>query len=196
MFLNNVHIWNYRLLLNTNVRLDESLTLIVGKNNAGKTSFLSILQRILSGKKDLDFADYPIACRNTLYEIIWKTSNGKISIDEAKDLIPKTAIQFDIDYSNEAEDEYLGALSPFIIDLDINNNIARILVEYQTTLSDSIISEINDKISQLKVTKPIANSKKRNEIIVISKYLSANFNKLFEITVKAINPTIAIHKII
>lgn len=189
MFLNNVHIWNYRLLLDTNIHLDESLTLIVGKNNAGKTSFLSILQRILSGKKDLDFADYPIACRNTLYEIIWKTSNGKISIDEAKDLIPKTAIQFDIDYSNEAEDEYLGALSPFIIDLDINNNIARILIEYQTTLSDSIISEINDKISQLKVTKPTANSKKRNEIIVISKYLSANFNKLFEITVKAINPT-------
>lgn len=189
MFLQNVHIWNYRLLLDTNIHLDDSLTLIVGKNNAGKTSFLSILQRILSGKKDLDFADYPIACRNTLYEIIWKIVKGKINIDEAKDLIPKTAIQFDIDYSNEAEDEYLGALSPFIIDLDINNNIARILVEYQVILSDSIISEINDKLSQLKVTKPTANSKKRNEIIVISKHLSTNFSRLFEITVKAINPT-------
>lgn len=189
MFLNNVHIWNYRLLIDTKIHLDESLTLIVGKNNAGKTSFLSILQRILSGKKDLDFADYPIACRNTLYEIIWKTVNGKINIDEAKDLIPKTAIQLDIDYSNKAEDEYLGALSPFIIDLDINNNTARILVEYQTVLSDSIISDITDKINQLKVTKPTAKSKKNNEIIVISNYLSTNFNRLFEITVKAINPT-------
>ena len=73
---------------------------------------------------------------------------------------PKTAIQFDIDYSNEAEDEYLGALSPFIIDLDINNNIARILVEYQSILSDTIISEITDKISLLKVTNPTAKSKK------------------------------------
>ena len=140
MFIKNVHIWNYRLLLDTNIHLDETLTLIVGKNNSGKTSFLSILQRILSGKKDLDFADYPIACREKLYKIIWKAVNKKISIDKAKDLIPKTAIQFDIDYSNEAEDEYLGSLSPFIIDLDINNNIARILIEYQNILSDSIIS--------------------------------------------------------
>lgn len=189
MFLRNIHIWNYRLLLDTNVRLDESLTLIVGKNNAGKTSFLTIMQRILSGKKDLDFDDYPLACRNELYETIWEAIKGKISIDKAKDKTPKTAIQFDIDYSNEAEDEYLGALSSFIIDLDINNNIARILVEYQITLSDSIISEINDKINHLKVIKPTANSKKRNEIIVISKYLSANFNRLFEVTVKAVNPT-------
>lgn len=189
MLLSNVHIWNYRLLLDTNIHLDEALTLIVGKNNAGKTSFLSILQRILSGRKDLDFADYPIQCRSTLYEVLWKVVKGKISIDKAKDLIPKTAIQFDIDYSNEAEDEYLGALSPFIIDLDINNNIARILVEYQSILSDTIISEITDKISLLKVTNPTAISKKSSEIIAISNYLSTNFNKIFEISVKAINPT-------
>lgn len=160
MLLSNVHIWNYRLLLDTNIHLDEALTLIVGKNNAGKTSFLSILQRVLSGRKDLDFADYPIQCRSTLYEVLWKVVKGKISIDKAKDLIPKTAIQFDIDYSNEAEDEYLGALSPFIIDLDINNNIARILVEYQSILSDTIISEITDKISLLKITNPTAKNKK------------------------------------
>lgn len=189
MLLSNVHIWNYRLLLDTNIHLDEALTLIVGKNNAGKTSFLSILQRVLSGRKDLDFADYPIQCRSTLYEVLWKVVKGKISIDKAKDLIPKTAIQFDIDYSNEAEDEYLGALSPFIIDLDINNNIARILVEYQSILSDTIISEITDKISLLKVTNPTAKSKKSSEIIAISNYLSTNFNKIFEISVKAINPT-------
>jgi putative ATP-dependent endonuclease of OLD family len=189
MLLSNVHIWNYRLLLDTNIHLDEALTLIVGKNNAGKTSFLSILQRILSGRKDLDFADYPIQCRSTLYEVLWKVVKGKISIDKAKDLIPKTAIQFDIDYSNEAEDEYLGALSPFIIDLDINNNIARILVEYQSILSDTIITEITDKISLLKVTNPTAKSKKSSEIIAISNYLSTNFNKIFEISVKAINPT-------
>ena len=164
MLLSNVHIWNYRLLLDTDIHLDEALTLIVGKNNAGKTSFLSILQRILSGRKDLDFADYPIQCRSILYEVLWKVVKGKISIDEAKGSIPKTAIQLDIDYSNEAEDEYLGALSPFIIDLDINNNIARIFVEYQSILSDTIISEITDKISLLKVTNPTAKSQKSSEI--------------------------------
>lgn len=189
MFLRNIHIWNYRLLLDTNVRLDESLTLIVGKNNAGKTSFLTIMQRILSGKKDLDFADYPLACRNKLYETIWEAVKGKISIDKAKDKTPKTAIQIDIDYSNEAENEYLGSLSPFIIDLDINNNIACILVEYQVLLTDVLISEITDRINQLKVTNPTPDSIKHSEIIVISKYLSANFNRLFEVTVKAVNPT-------
>ena len=189
MFLRNIHIWNYRLLLDTDIHLDNSLTLIVGKNNAGKTSFLTIMQRILSGKKDLEFADYPLIRRNKLYEIIWEAVKKKISIDEAKYKLPKPALQFDIDYSNEAEDEYLGSLTPFIIDLDINNNIARIMVEYQVLLTDAVINEITDKISRLKITNQTPDSIKRNEITVISKYLSANFNRLFEATVKAINPT-------
>ena len=189
MLLRNIHIWNFRLLRDTEIHLDNSLTLVVGKNNAGKTSFLTIMQHILSGKKDLDFADFPITCRTELYEIIWKTVKGKISIDTAKIQIPKTAIQFDIDYSNEAEDEYLGALSPFIIDLDMNNNIARILVEYQILLTEAILSEIKDRISKLKVTNSTPDAIKRNELLIISKYLNSNFNRFSGVTVKAVNPT-------
>lgn len=189
MFLRSVHIWNYRLLLDTDIRLDENLTLIVGKNNAGKTSFITIMQRILSGKKELDFADYPITCRKPLYETVWQAVKGKMSIDEVRTKIPTTKIQFDIDYSNEKEDEYLGSLSPFIIDLDINNNIARIQVEYQSILSEAVLSEIADKISRLKVSNATPDSVKHSELLIISKYLSANFNRLFEVIVKAINPS-------
>ena len=189
MFLRSVHIWNYRLLLDTDIRLDENLTLIVGKNNSGKTSFFTIMQRILSGKKELDFADYPITCRKSLYETIWNAVKGKFSIDEVKNKIPTTKIQFDVDYSDESEDEYMGSLSPFIINLDINNNIGRIQVEYQSILSESILSEIADKISRLKVSNATPDNVKHSELLIISKYLNANFNKLFEIIVKAINPS-------
>ena len=189
MFLRSVHIWNYRLLLDTDIRLDENLTLIVGKNNSGKTSFFTIMQRILSGKKELDFADYPITCRKSLYETIWNAVKGKFSIDEVKNKIPTTKIQFDVDYSDESEDEYMGSLSPFIINLDINNNIGRIQVEYQPILSESILSEIADKISRLKVSNATPDNVKHSELLIISKYLNANFNKLFEIIVKAINPS-------
>ncbi|MCM1009058.1 MAG: AAA family ATPase [Ruminococcus flavefaciens] len=189
MFLRSIHIWNYRLLLDTNIQLDDNLTLIVGKNNTGKTSFTTIMQRILSGKKELDFADYPIACRKILYETIWEIVKGKINIGDARVKIPKTKIQFDIDYSNESEDEYLGSLSPFIIDLDLNNNIARIQVEYQSLISEPILSEISLKMEQLKTTNATPDLVKHNELLIISKYLSANFNRLFEISVKAINPS-------
>lgn len=38
MFLKQIHVENFRLLMNYDVILDEELTLFVGKNNAGKTS--------------------------------------------------------------------------------------------------------------------------------------------------------------
>ena len=52
-----------------------------------------------------------------------------------------------------------------------------------------IVSEKTDKISLLKITNPTAKNKKSGEIIAISNYLSTNFNRIFEITVKAINPS-------
>ena len=38
MYIQKIHIENFRLLKNVDIVLDKSLTLIVGKNNTGKTS--------------------------------------------------------------------------------------------------------------------------------------------------------------
>ena len=45
MRLTEVHIKNYRLLLDSKLTVDESVTLIVGRNNTGKTSSIDFLYK-------------------------------------------------------------------------------------------------------------------------------------------------------
>lgn len=47
--------------MNYDVNLDEGLTLFVGKNNAGKTSLMNLMDMVVSGR-NLTFNDYPIPC--------------------------------------------------------------------------------------------------------------------------------------
>lgn len=188
MFLKSVHIWNYRLLLDVDIRLDKQLTLFVGKNNSGKTSIINFIQHVLSGNKALNFDDYPLICRKKLYNLIWKNIKGELSIEKLKESVPISKIQFDIDYSEENENDYLGALSPFIIDLDIDNNIARILVEYQFSITEEMLSEISSKVTSLKITDTDDEKYiKSQELMTISKYITAKFHSVFSISIKAIN---------
>ena len=60
MYIQKIHIENFRLLKNVDIVLDKSLTLIVGKNNTGKTSVAHLLQSIINEKKNLSFNDYTV----------------------------------------------------------------------------------------------------------------------------------------
>ncbi len=59
MFLKQIQVKNFRLLMDYNVVLDEGLTLFVGKNNAGKTTLMNLIKLVVEGSK-LRFDDYPI----------------------------------------------------------------------------------------------------------------------------------------
>jgi predicted ATP-dependent endonuclease of OLD family len=48
MKINKIEINNFRLLKNLKLDLEEDLSLVIGKNNTGKTSILSILDKILN----------------------------------------------------------------------------------------------------------------------------------------------------
>ena len=48
MFLKQIHVENFRLLMNYDVTLDEELTLFVGKNNAGKTSLMNLMSMVVN----------------------------------------------------------------------------------------------------------------------------------------------------
>ena len=62
MKISSIEIKNYRLLQNAILDLDAKTTVIVGRNNTGKTSLLHLLNQIL-GNKPLVYNDFPIAIR-------------------------------------------------------------------------------------------------------------------------------------
>ena len=108
MYIQKIHIENFRLLKNVDIVLDKSLTLIVGKNNTGKTSVAHLIRAVINEKKNLSFNDYPLESRKTLYELIEKYWNGELQDGDIKSQMPETKLTFYIDYSDAGDDEFLG----------------------------------------------------------------------------------------
>lgn len=203
MFLTSVQINNYRLLKDIEVAFDPSLTLIVGKNNAGKTSLINLIQAIISGKKHLDFSDYPLECRRTLYDLIYDFLSGSNGIDYEclHENIPTAKIRLTIDYSKEADEELLGGLAPFIIDIDDDTNIALIEIEYQFCLTEDKIKELFDSwpniinIELLQKEDSADKLESEEELPLsdvynyISQTVSKHFDMFFQIVIKAVNPS-------
>lgn len=93
--------------MNYDVNLDEGLTLFVGKNNAGKTSLMNLMDMVVSGR-NLTFNDYPIPCRQNIYQAFADFWRGEISFEDCVNRIPITMMSLCIDYSKESEIDYLG----------------------------------------------------------------------------------------
>lgn len=203
MFLKSIHIWNYRLLKDVELSLDTSLTLLVGKNNAGKTSFMHFIQQVNSGKKNLDFSDYPITCREILYSAICEYWNGIIDFTKLQEKIPTTKLRFTVDYSNEKEDDMLGGLSPFIIDLEEDKSEAIVEVEYklfikaeEITALFELYNELQDNLKRINLSDTEDNVECENlepsdkfDISIVSNIVRDKFKSFFEINIRAINPS-------
>ncbi len=63
-----IEIENYRLLKNFSMDLEKELSLIIGKNNTGKTSILSVLDKFLghSERTKFTFDDFNIDFKKAL----------------------------------------------------------------------------------------------------------------------------------
>ena len=50
MYIKNLSVLNFRLLENVNLSLEKRTTVIVGRNNSGKTSLTELFRRLLTDK--------------------------------------------------------------------------------------------------------------------------------------------------
>ena len=73
MHISKVNVFNYRLLNQTSVSCEKDLSLIIGKNNCGKTSFLSVLSKCIGNKSEVgnfDFNDFSTLFQKKLYKVV------------------------------------------------------------------------------------------------------------------------------
>ena len=209
MFLKQIHVENFRLLMNYDVTLDEELTLFVGKNNAGKTSLMNLMSMVVNGN-ELKYDDYPIQCRHELYAAFFDLWNETITFDDCVKKIPVSMIRLCIDYSKESDDTFLGGLSPFIIDLDENISEAIIVAKYSFIATNDTLNELKkdyyktievvesnnkstDEISNDDAKIPIdleqvQDTKNVLNIEIISSIVEKYFFRLFTLQIFAINP--------
>jgi putative ATP-dependent endonuclease of the OLD family len=117
MRIRHVEIENFRLLRNVAVGLEERTTLIVGRNNSGKTSIAELFRRLLS-ERTLAFKleDFSLGC----HEFFWNAFEAYRAGDSASDVLghlPSITIRINIAYDVGAPD--LGPLSASALSISI-----------------------------------------------------------------------------
>jgi putative ATP-dependent endonuclease of OLD family len=116
MHIEQIKIENFRLLQKCCIDMREKTTLLVGKNNTGKTSFAVLLQKFLERPDTFTFTDFPLSLREAIFGIDFETNVEKLAI----------RMVLRISYT-EADD--LGILSEFMLDLDPERRHTNILLE-------------------------------------------------------------------
>lgn len=126
-----IQIDNYRLLKSFSVDLEDELSLIIGKNNTGKTSILSALEKFIgqADKNKFTFNDFNIEYKAEIKALL----ENQNEIAEADYQPSGIKLRVFIKY-NEADD--LSNISKVLMDLDPNNNVVVLGFEYTLSYQD------------------------------------------------------------
>jgi predicted ATP-dependent endonuclease of OLD family len=126
-----IEIENFRLLKTFSVNLEDDLSLIIGKNNTGKTSILSILDKFLSqvDKAKFSFDDFNIDFKIILKQLI----DEPIAVAEADYQECGISLRLFIKYD---EHDNLANVSKVMMDLDPTNNVIVLGFAYTLAYQD------------------------------------------------------------
>lgn len=182
MKLTNAKIRNYRLLENCAIPIDEETTILVGKNNSGKTSFSYLFETFLKNTKEFTFNDFSIACQ----EKFISAYNEYLSVKDKEDLLedyftniddklPAIELELDIEYG---KDDNWSNIRPLLTTLD-NNNILHILFAFKIKEPKKFFDSLTNTISKL-------STKKQNKKQCILGEISKTINDFYGCVIKPI----------
>ena len=123
----NAYIENYRLLQKFNLDLEDKLSLVIGKNNCGKTSLLSVLEKFLSNdayQAEFAFDDFNIEFQQQIKAIVEADHIPELS--DPFGIVLKLYIQYE-------ETDDLSNISQLMLDLDPEVN--KIILSFEYSLS-------------------------------------------------------------
>ena len=169
MKITKVEVQNYRLLKDFSIDLEDDLSLVVGKNNCGKTSLLSVLDKFLNSSSPHPFSsnDFNLSFSSELKEII----ENDISEDyESQGIVLKLFIDYD-------KKDNLANISKLMMDLDPDNNKIVLSFEYILTI---------DKLKELKKDFLKFKEEKKKDIPF---FLKNNYQKYFTLFRKTVDPS-------
>jgi putative ATP-dependent endonuclease of OLD family len=127
MQLKKVAVKNFRLLHDIEVLLEKKTTVIVGRNNSGKTSLTEVMTRLLGSKHStFRFEDFSFCAHKQFWDALAAFA-AKKSEEDVRNLLP--AIEIKLTFSYDV-DEPLGLMSDFIVDLTPECTEALVIIRY------------------------------------------------------------------
>lgn len=176
MYIKKVRVEGFRLLQDVEIMLESKSTVIVGRNNSGKTSFTDIFNRFI-GEKPQRFRleDFSAGMRLKFFKAreLWMQQANPDLILAA---LPKITLTLTFEYNKLAPD--LGPLSPFVIDIDDKSSDVIVRIDYAPTLAALPI---------LLNVPTVPDDINSNEYFLRS--LKSTIQKAYRIKVFAIDPT-------
>ncbi|MDG2431452.1 ATP-dependent endonuclease [Flavobacterium sp.] len=150
MKIKKIEVENFRLLKTFSMDLENELSLVIGKNNTGKTSILSVLDKFINEKSKFSYDDLNIDFKNELESLIK-------SADVPDEFSPKgIKLKIYIEY-NDTDD--LSNVSRVLMDLDPDNN--NIVLGFEYTVSYDAFLKIKADYAIFAASENAKNAKKK-----------------------------------
>ena len=128
MNIKELSVQNFRLLQDVDICLEGDTTLIVGRNNSGKTSLTELFRRIMNERSpEFQLEDFSLGTHEKFWEALVLSREGNED-NVVRNSLPSISVSIVIEYGIEDE---LGALSDFIVDLDEECTTVKIALTYE-----------------------------------------------------------------
>lgn len=129
MRIKKIQIKNFRLLKDVELCLDKHMSLIVGRNNSGKTSLAELFRRLLSEKiASFRLEDFSLAAHSEFWSAFQIAKKGQEEID-VRATLPSIDVTLIAGYNKSTAS--FGPLADFIVDLDLDCEEACIDICYK-----------------------------------------------------------------
>jgi putative ATP-dependent endonuclease of OLD family len=176
MRVSRMEVENFRLLRKVDVAFDRETTVLVGRNNTGKTSLAEVVSRFLEPKTlKLTIADFS----SEVYDEFLASSALYLARDEeaARQAMPSIRLRVTIAY-DPASPEY-GPLGALIVDLD--PLCATAIVEFIYSLRGGLLAEFFEG-SEVLASEGLLDT------TALMKLVGGRVPEMFERTLAAIDP--------
>lgn len=178
MKISKVVVTNFRLLKDLCLILEDDLSLVIGKNNCGKTSLLSIMEKFLSDNSSpaqFDFDDFNIKSQKNLKKSILEKAD--LSKEDCIGIFLKIFIEYD-------EKDDLSNISSLMLDLDAENKMVVLNYGYQIRLEK--LKKLKEDFQFYREKSSKEKSGKDDEAS-LGHFLKKNHRAYFEITKEALD---------
>lgn len=185
MKIKKIQAKNFRLLNDTEIQFDDDITIIVGRNNCGKTSLVELFLKLtdlkatsstednkqvlsVSPRRSFKFEDFSLQSLPNFQKAfdIWKALKTEQNPDkklELEDTIQLTLPTIELTLFMEYQkDEVISSLIPFIADLNPERQDATVKFEYRCSKYDALFSAFQDQEKEDSLLKFIKSNFKRH----------------------------------
>ena len=129
MHIQQISVSNFRLLENIALTLEKRTTVIVGRNNSGKTSLTELFRRLLTDKSPyFRLEDFSLSSHKNFWKAYEQLQAGQEE-NIVRETLPTIEIRLSVNYENDTSS--YGPLNEFIIDLNPDCTEALINVRYE-----------------------------------------------------------------